>query len=192
MNHSSGNSHLKNARLAALILALGGLAGGALADPAEVSETTAAGDPPGAAMLASAASPLRLAHRPLLVASDCVKLEQRRSGLHETVPVLANRCDYPVTVAYCVDDAGAKAIACQAAGQRRFEVHHIQAGAQLGIDAASSALFDSEVDWVACRGNAGVISALHQVGGETRGECLGPDSKLASDLRTAAVPDSQR
>lgn len=186
--HRRGASPVR-LRLAAGLFALGGIAGAALASPPE----PAFGD--GEATVAALSSPeaLHYARQPLLIASDCVRLETQRHGTSTIVPVIANYCAYPVTVSYCIDGADSDNRACQSIARRKYDTRAVQPGASLLVEAENGDALNGEIDWVACRGSDKVFSSLFRDKGQTRGECLAPESAQQPAVQTAAAPvDAQR
>lgn len=130
-------------------------------------------------------TPVRYAHQPDLVASNCLNLESRWVSAASRMPALVNRCSYPVTVSYCSDGSHGSNGACAAVGHRKLEAHRIEPGVAMRLDQISATA--EEVFWVACRSTrAGVMSTLIENG--TLGECLGeePGQKIAA--QSSATP----
>ena len=113
-----------------------------------------------------------LNHQAAAVASDCITLESRSGPVHRQSSVLRNTCAHEVVVSYCVEAASGSARACEGLGKRDMTMARIAAGDTMKL--VSQAAADSQVNWVACRGDADAISSL-TLGG-TRGECLTPAS----------------
>jgi hypothetical protein len=117
-----------------------------------------------------------VAAKPKLAANDCVSLAVQRHTLRRsgngTTPVLVNRCDYPVVVSYCIDDAGNASIACDAGDAKPASTQRLAAHQTLALDTHGAMLADNEVNWVACRSMPGVSSRL--IDGGSSGQCRAP------------------
>jgi hypothetical protein len=114
-------------------------------------------------------------HQAKLVASNCLSLESRRVGIHDTEPTLVNNCAYATAVSYCIDDMDAGARACDAVGHRKAESHRIEPRAAIAIQ-ANAAWGNADLDWVACKADTTKTSTL--IANGTRGECLGTDGSV--------------
>lgn len=128
------------------------------------------------------AEPVRLAHAPTIVASNCIRLESGKLTRQRDRARFVNDCAEPVTLSYCIaaDDVGA--MRCDQIGRRGFESIEIAARGRATI--AASLPVDADVRWVACQSADNHHSTLIDNG--TRGECLvsaGPTAVAASDRR---------
>src|SRR3546814_10190214 len=81
-------------------------------------------------------------------------------------PVLRNRCDYAVSVSYCVADDGAAVRACDTGSQRITKT--LGAHEMVRIEATDYNIVNKDINWIACRSYAGVVSTFSQDG--TRSE----------------------
>ena len=184
--------HRFGTRLAAGLLALGGLGASALASAAP--ETRSDGEAADAASVVALSTPSggiqHYAQQPQLLVGKCVALEAQRHGATTLVPVIANHCDYPVTVSYCINASDSDNGTCATLAGRKFETRSIQPGASIKVEGESANALDGEIDWVACRGDSKVFSSLFKQGGATRGECLAPDAGPGAAVQTAVTLDN--
>src|SRR3546814_1519705 len=96
-------------------------------------------------------------------------------------PVLRNRCDYAVSVSYCVADDGAAVRTCDTGSQRITKT--LGAHEMVRIEATDYNIVNNDINWIACRSYAGVVSTFSQDG--TRGQCL-------TDTTMQATPQTRR
>ena len=175
------HSGLLGIRLTAGVVAFG-LVGAAWSDPRQVVDGATLTELANGTLVAyrtnpAAATQVHYAHQAGLVASDCLSLDTRRLAANATMPVLTNRCAYPVAVSYCFDGSPDRESACDAVGHRKMESRRIDPGAVLPLKREAAAA--DQVIWVACRNLDGsVFSSLIQDG--TRGECLGAETAAQS------------
>jgi len=111
-----------------------------------------------------------LRHQDDAVASDCITLERRGGPTQQRASVLRNRCADTVAVSYCIEEMSGSARACENLGKRDLQTAQVAAGETLAL--AHQAAAEKQVNWVACRVDADVVSSLTERG--TRGECLTP------------------
>ena len=124
--------------------------------------------------------PQQLIHRPDAVASDCITLKRRPMQAHRQTSVLHNRCDYDVVVAHCLEDSAHRGQACTRNDARNISTTRLKADGTLTL--GRQATPDTQVNWVACRGDSEIVSRL--IEGGTRGECLLPSIEpLVADTR---------
>lgn len=121
-----------------------------------------------------------------LGANDCISLgsEQRigRNAMNAMTPVLRNRCDYAVSVSYCVADGGATVRACDVGSER--ETRALQAHETARVETRTHDLADKDVNWIACRSYTGVVSQFNDSG--TRGQCM-PDSTMQAQAQSTQL-----
>lgn len=172
------NRTLRTLRLPlALILgSAAGLASAAAADSATRLDLAASAytETADGALLLNA-EPVRLVHRPELVASNCVKVETGFGGYSSARTSLANTCGTAITVSYCIasDEPGAQR--CDDIGRREFQSATLAAGGRLAL--AASTPVGTDVRWVACEAGDDRYSTLTDNG--SRGECLVADGPTA-------------
>lgn len=114
--------------------------------------------------------PQVLVHQPDAVASDCITVQRRQMQADRHASVLHNRCAYDVVIAHCLEDVSNSGHACERDGERNISTTLLKAGSTLPL--SRQATVDTQVNWVACRGDGDVVSRLIHDG--TRGECLMP------------------
>src|SRR3546814_18521373 len=81
-------------------------------------------------------------------------------------PVLRNRCDYAVSVSYCVADDGAAVRACDTGSQRITKT--LGAHEMVRIEANDYNIVNKDINWIACRSYAGVVSTFSKERSEGR------------------------
>lgn len=151
---------------AAVAIMLSGISAAAAAEPTNTSNATIVLDQ----------------HR-ALGANDCISLgSEHRTSREAMTPTLRNRCDYAVSVSYCVADGSARIRACDAGPQRvttTLKAHETARVETKGLD-----LTNKDVNWIACRSYAGVVSTFN--GDGTRGQCL-PDAVMQASAQPATL-----
>ncbi|HEY9546788.1 MAG TPA: hypothetical protein VIR56_12325 [Solimonas sp.] len=127
-------------------------------------------------------APVVLDRHSALGANDCISLGSDRRMTEAITPVLRNRCDYAVSVSYCVADDGAAVRACDTGSQRITKT--LGAHEMVRIEATDYNIVNKDINWIACRSYAGVVSTFSQDG--TRGQCL-PDNTMQATTQTRSV-----